>query len=227
MGERAFTTTPDTLSKSGFLTAMLSGSWEGDLLDNGSYFIDADPDIFEYVLRYLRHGLFPLFYDKSKGHDYHRYLAVLERKLIELCFTPAGGRPIVSIRRFQWSLTSLSLESRYLQINALERWIREKTYLKAVRTFHRASVMEDIENISRPHGVEVDVKYYPAWKEERVYICPRGISLHRGNPRACGRLCRNAQGDTEPEFVDESVLKVTVIEEETVFDATICMDDDR
>ena len=62
VGERAFTTTQDTLSKSGVLTAMLSGSWEGDLLDNGSYFIDADPDIFEYVLRYLRHGIFPLFY---------------------------------------------------------------------------------------------------------------------------------------------------------------------
>ena len=83
VGERAFTTTQDTLSKSGFLTAMLSGSGEGDLLDNGSYFIDADPDIFEYVLRYLRYGIFPLFYDQSRGHDYHRYLAVLERKSTE------------------------------------------------------------------------------------------------------------------------------------------------
>lgn len=128
---------------------------------------------------------------------------------------------------FQWSLTPLSLESRYLKINALEKWISEKTYLKAVRTTHKASVMEDVENIYWSFDVDVGVKYYPTWKEERVYICPRGITTHRGNQSACGRQCKNAQGDAEPEFVNDPVLRTMVVEEETVLDAKICIDDDR
>ena len=82
VGERKFTTTKATLSKSGFFSALLAGPWEGDLLMDGSYFIDADPDIFDFVLKYLRHGILPLFYDKVKGHDYRLYLAVLEREHI-------------------------------------------------------------------------------------------------------------------------------------------------
>ncbi|KAL8793928.1 MAG: hypothetical protein Q9195_003441 [Heterodermia aff. obscurata] len=81
VGERKFITTKDTLSKSGFFAALLAGPWEGDLLMDGSYFIDADPDIFDFVLKYLRHGTFPLFYDKVRGHDYRLYLAVLEQSL--------------------------------------------------------------------------------------------------------------------------------------------------
>lgn len=34
-------------------------------------------------------------------------------------------------------------------------------------------------------------------------MCLRGIGLHRGNPRACGRQCRNEQGDREDEYADE------------------------
>lgn len=80
VGERIFTTTRDTLSNSGFFSALISGPWEGDLLMDGSYFIDADPDAFEHILKYLRHGTFPLFYDNAKGHDHRQYLGVLERK---------------------------------------------------------------------------------------------------------------------------------------------------
>jgi hypothetical protein len=76
VGGRIFTTLKATLLESEFLTIMLSERWnngnQGEAL-----FIDADPDLFEHILNYLRRGVFPLFYDAQKGFDYARYTALL------------------------------------------------------------------------------------------------------------------------------------------------------
>jgi BTB/POZ domain-containing protein KCTD9 len=77
VGEQRFITTSMTLAESGFFSALLSGNWD-DAQPDGSYFIDADPKLFEHILRYLRRRVFPIFYDKSTGHDYAMYLALLE-----------------------------------------------------------------------------------------------------------------------------------------------------
>jgi hypothetical protein len=78
VGERRFTTTRDTLTdESPFFLAFLSGRW-ADTQEDGSYFIDADPDLFSHILRYLRRGVLPLFYDNAKGHDHALYIALLE-----------------------------------------------------------------------------------------------------------------------------------------------------
>ncbi|KAF2136044.1 uncharacterized protein K452DRAFT_345156 [Aplosporella prunicola CBS 121167] len=65
------------MAESIFFSCLLSGRWENTLLD-GSYFIDADPNLFEHILRYLRRGIAPVFYDSEKGHDYALYSALLE-----------------------------------------------------------------------------------------------------------------------------------------------------
>ncbi len=44
---------------------------------DGAYFIDGDGDLFEHLLRYLRRGVLPIFYDNVKGHDHAKYLALL------------------------------------------------------------------------------------------------------------------------------------------------------
>src|SRR4051812_26960470 len=78
VGERRFTTTKDTLTtESGFFSSLLSGRWD-NTLEDGSHFIDADPALFQHILRYLRRGVFPLFFDLEKGHDYSLYLSLLE-----------------------------------------------------------------------------------------------------------------------------------------------------
>jgi hypothetical protein len=78
VGGRRFTTTKETLTEeSAFFSSLLSGRWE-NALEDGSYFIDADPVLFEHILRYLRRGVFPLFFDTAKGHDPYLYLALLE-----------------------------------------------------------------------------------------------------------------------------------------------------
>jgi hypothetical protein len=75
---RRFLTDPATwVGESAFFKALFSGQWDGPQ-DDGSYFIDADPDLFEHILRYLRRGVLPVFYDRTKGHDYMLYGALLE-----------------------------------------------------------------------------------------------------------------------------------------------------
>lgn len=59
VGERRFTTTNETLTnESTFFASLLSGRWSNALPD-GSHFIDADPMLFEHILRYLRRGVLP------------------------------------------------------------------------------------------------------------------------------------------------------------------------
>jgi hypothetical protein len=41
------------------------------------YFVDSDPQLFEYILRYLRRGVMPLCWSRSSGHDYSLYASLL------------------------------------------------------------------------------------------------------------------------------------------------------
>jgi len=51
VGERQFFTTREALiAESSFFASLLSGRWD-NAQEDGSYFIDADPNIFEHVLR--------------------------------------------------------------------------------------------------------------------------------------------------------------------------------
>lgn len=82
--------------------------------------------------------------------------------------------------------------------------------------------MEDCEGAFENVDGDVEVGLHPRWKTEKVYVCPREIVVHRGNPRACGKVCRNARGEGELEYVDEEVLKVVVVSKRRVFDQKVC-----
>lgn len=45
--------------------------------------MDADPELFSHILRYLRHGIYPVAFSRSSGHDYATYLGI-ERLATEL-----------------------------------------------------------------------------------------------------------------------------------------------
>lgn len=76
VGERRFVTTRSTLTLgSTYFSTFLSEPWANP---GKNHSIDADPDLFSHILRYLRRGLLPIFYDAMKGHDHALYLALLE-----------------------------------------------------------------------------------------------------------------------------------------------------
>ncbi|KAJ3484227.1 hypothetical protein NLG97_g7106 [Lecanicillium saksenae] len=73
VGEKQFFTTRATLAESHLLTALLST----EATQDGEYFLDADPDIFSQVMRFLRTRRFPLFWDNASGYDTAKYLELL------------------------------------------------------------------------------------------------------------------------------------------------------
>jgi hypothetical protein len=191
VGEKRFVTTHSTLTdESGFFSSLLSGRWN-NVQEDGSWFIDADPVLFEHILRYLRRGVFPVFYDKSKGHDHALYLALLE-------------------------------EARYFQIDRLQGWLESKKYFEAVTIRCRASEVEEMESLDKTTSANLEVEFHPSWLTRTVYVCPRKIASHRGNPDACGRRCRSAQEDDDDEYVEERILSTVVIYKETILNQNIC-----
>lgn len=196
VGERRFVTTRQTLARSTFFSALLSGRWDNQQED-GSYFIDADPDLFEHILRFLRRGTLPLFYDKSKGHDYGLYHALLA-------------------------------EARYFGIDALENWLVDRGYEKMVKvtllleSFEYSS--DDDLLLDQLRG-NVTTECHPRWYTKKVYVCPRGIRVHRGIPSACGRECHRVQGDREDEYTEEPACTIVVVQRETTINEQACLED--
>jgi BTB/POZ domain-containing protein KCTD9 len=192
VGERVFITTRETLiAESDFFASLLSGRWD-NAEEDGSFFVDADADIFVHILRYLRRGALPFFYDKSKGHDYALYLALLQ-------------------------------EAKYFQITRLEEWLEKKQYLQALKTYDFATEAEGLGIYEIPKDSNIEREYHPAWGTKKVYVCPRGIVVHRGKPLACGKDCRRAQGDDDDIYDEEPVLRTLIVEKKTIFDMQACV----
>lgn len=75
VGETTFTTTHHTLCKeSAYFQTLLSD--RNQQLTNGTYFVDADPDLFAHILRYLRHGIYPISFTPNNIHDHATYLGI-------------------------------------------------------------------------------------------------------------------------------------------------------
>lgn len=75
VGEKVFSTTRHTLCKeSAYFRALLRD--QEQQLTGGTYFVDADPELFSHILRYLRHGIYPVSFSRCNGHDYATYLGV-------------------------------------------------------------------------------------------------------------------------------------------------------
>ena len=65
---------------------------------------------------------------------------------------------------------------------------------------------------------DMSVEYYPLWKRDKVYVCPRNISAHRGKGYLCGKACDKVQGDEQIKFEEEKVFTVLVRKRLVIFD---------
>ncbi|KAH8655701.1 BTB/POZ protein [Xylariales sp. PMI_506] len=75
VGGRRYKTFRSTLNRANLFKNI---DWEENTQEDGSIFIDADPDLFEHILQFLRRGIMPVLWNLKDGHDYPTYNALLE-----------------------------------------------------------------------------------------------------------------------------------------------------
>ena len=195
VGECHFFTLKSTLvEKSSFFRALLADEWQGSRMPNGLYFVDADPHLFVDILRYLRRGVFPLFYKASTGFDVGLYQALQAEASyfgIEDLHTWIKDQMYTRVVRFQYTVDE---------------------------------VIGDVSamNVNQFVDGTIDRTYHPALGTEKVYQCPRNILVHMGKPDACGRACISAQGDNEDKYIDREVLRTIVVTKKThIYEASL------
>jgi hypothetical protein len=189
VGERTFRTSRSTLrSESGYFRAILSYRWDGR---KSRLFIDADPEMFGHLLRFLRRpSKFPVFWSKNKGHDFSMYQA-------------------------------LQQEAEFFGVDGLAEWLKEKKYLKAVIVTTEGKVEEFIHKPIQVESANVDVEYHPHMRLKKIYLCPRRIPVHEGDSAKCGRACHEAQGGAPDEYREEYSLWNLVVRKVVTFDENV------
>ncbi|KAI9866466.1 MAG: hypothetical protein M1813_001016 [Trichoglossum hirsutum] len=173
VGGQHFVTTRETLThQSGFFSSLLSGRW-ADAQPDGSYFVDADANLFGHILRYLRRGVLPVFYDNSKGHNHSLYLQILEE-----------AKYFQIPRLEKWIEDRAYLKAVKIEYSAVER-------------------EESGGNIIEMTGADTEIAYHPVWKTKRVYVCPRGIHRGNpgGCGKLCRRVQGEEEDEYEDEEV--------------------------
>lgn len=190
VGERRFTTMRQTLvAESSFFASLLSDR-RNHVTEDCSYFVDADPTLFEHILRYLRRSVFPIFYDASRGHNYGLYIALLG-------------------------------EARFFGIPRLQHWLEQQEYTRAVHVKRKLSMVTgDVTNSFPDHVLtsesDTTMKFHPVYVTKSVYVCPRGILVHGGEPAACGKQCKEARGDEPLKYKDVTTLRIMMVKEKPV-----------
>ncbi|KAB5580793.1 hypothetical protein GE09DRAFT_1083687 [Coniochaeta sp. 2T2.1] len=101
-GRPFFTTVGTICTRNSFFPTLLSGKWKIPLTQDGALFVDSDPDVFNHIWQFLRHGAFPIaFQADGKTHDHKMYQDIL-------------------------------FQARYFCMPELEAWLENRCYYGAV-----------------------------------------------------------------------------------------------
>lgn len=187
-------------SESLFFTKLLSDP--NAALPDGSYFVDADPDLFADILQYLRRGTFPIYFDVQKGHDLPRYIALLHE-----------ARHLKIHRLQEW------LESRkYLAAVT----VNHQFELRNDEGIDISRVVGPNDSVQELTTSNATVEYIPTWGVKKVYVCPRGIPVHMGNQDGCGMRCHKAQGNAPPVYDEVPTLRMLVLTKKVTVNTEHC-----
>lgn len=194
---RKYVTQEITLQASPYFRNLLA-RWEhcSDKQEDGSYFIDADSDIFQHILDFMRRpSKYPLFWTKQTGFNYALY-------------------------------NKLEAEADYFLLHDLRDWLREKHYLDAVKTIVEAMALSEYEladrHSQRRYAADIEIQgFHGSYSGERRYRNPCAIHTEANAPARgcnyCEKLIRahGAQHDDPPK-------KLTLVVTRIVFDTNIC-----
>lgn len=160
--------------------------------------IDADPDVFEHVLRFMRRpSIYPLLWTKEKGFDYVLY-------------------------------SRLEAEADFFLLHDLRDWIRQERYKDAVKTVVEVKkISEPSYGKTTTEWTEVDGVewYFDSFKNVKTYHCP--LDEHGPRAWDCSvdkygnSKCAELNKLQRPQY--ESPEKhVIVVVKRTVLDGRVC-----
>ncbi|KAK8064087.1 hypothetical protein PG996_008739 [Apiospora saccharicola] len=198
VGERRFTTWKSTLTQSIFFAGMLSGRWEN--YTDGVLFVDADGTVFKDILRYLRTGHFPFYFNfTAQSFDYAKYQTLLG-------------------------------EVKYFGIPRLEEWIKTQQFRPALEVTRETKRFDDITPLKRyleESSKADDLVITSGWGTQKIHLCPRGWEQHRGRLGLCWEECEKYLTGKSPTYDEEPWFKCVLIETDYAWDPTWCSGEDE
>jgi len=194
---RKFETTKATLQISPYFQDFLA-RWDdcSDRQEDGPYFIDADPDVLQHILEFMRRpSKFPLFWIKDTSFDYSLY-------------------------------NKLEAEVDYFLIHDLRDWLREKRYLDAVKITVEVKALseyqlEDSQNQARC-GADIEIQsFFGSYSGKKRYRSPCVFDPENTKPiRGCGD-CAQLMEAHGPQY-DDPPKRLTLVIKRIEFDETVC-----
>ncbi|RAR09354.1 hypothetical protein DDE82_001866 [Stemphylium lycopersici] len=174
--------------------SLLSNTTAWEPQEDGTYFLDADADLFEHMLRFMRRPeVFPLFYDASKGFDYDLY-------------------------------NRLEVEATHFQVWELAKWIAEKKYLEAVEMtiypWPNTLKLDELAQETLPGNASKDIHIIP--RTRKKFICSCRIPVHMGAKEECDAACEEARGDGPIDYEEVSYVETVTVKKEVVFNEYVC-----
>ena len=209
--QRTFVTDPERwLGQSLYFENLFSGKW-GDKQEDGSYFIETDAHTFEHILRYLRTGVLPVFYDKVAGHDFPLYQALLEESMYF-----AIGRLQKWLRERKY-LDAVNVH--YLATETQDRgsYRKHTTSDADGRTF---MVEDRCVEITTSGNMEMTI--VPITKQKNSFYCPNGRH-GKGIGACCIDRARDDGISGYGGWRKEDQLKWCIVRKEVVFNHDICV----
>ncbi|KAI8931442.1 hypothetical protein NX059_011769 [Plenodomus lindquistii] len=160
----------------------------------GSCFVDADPNVFQYVLEFMRRpSRFPLFWTRQTGFDYALY-------------------------------SKLEAEADHFLLHDLRDWLRKKRYLDAVKTIIEVKALseQNIRDPQNRRRCQPDMEvesFFGSYSGEKRYrsLCADHPEMTSGC-HSCAELLQ-AHG---PQYDDPS-SKLTLVTRRIEFDGNVCV----
>ncbi|QSZ32508.1 hypothetical protein DSL72_002086 [Monilinia vaccinii-corymbosi] len=128
---------------------------------------------------------------------------------------------------------ALQREADYFGSTNLANRLKEKKYLEAVKVSYSIEAVEAVEafeasaegiTVLEGNLTNVKLDLWPKWSTKRVYVCPRDILGHRGNPSSCGKRCLGARLIFGVKWEEENILGGALLKQKTIIDDELCVD---
>lgn len=117
----------------------------------------------------------------------------------------------------------LLVEAEYWQVDGVIDWIKAKKFETAVEI--RITSIDSVDMVNKTLPAGVFYEFHPRVHIDKVYICPRGIFVHRGDKGRCGIACMKARGDDDDKYEEHEKLKTMRIEKKVIIHDEILKED--